>query len=182
MKKFIIIIGLYLSIIQNIFSYEYNNLLLKAQINIFPKLLLFDNNIKNKSTNNTLILTIVYDINDKEKSAIIKNKMKNLFKNIGNYKLKVFVKRYENINLSDNSNAYYLLNSNPKNIKNIVNIAIKHRAFTFTYDIENLKYGILISLAIEAKTKIYFNKDYIKKYNINFNPSIFQITRFYSVR
>ncbi len=179
MRKFLSLLFITIIFCKDIFSYEYKDFIIKAQINIYPKLLLFDNSLKSRCKDNNLIFTIVANKDDFYKATLIKNQIEKLYTNLGSFNLKVKVKSFKDIKLLDNSNAYYILNSTTKDIKNVVNIAIKHHAFTFSYDINYLNSGVLLSLNIDEEAKIYINKKYFNIYNIDFNQAIFQTVRFY---
>ena len=87
MKK----IGLLLIIFSvTLFGYEYDKLLLKAQSNIFPKLILLDEDISKKVLNKEIVFCIVYHQSDYIKSMQIKETIEKRYKkSLEGYKLKI---------------------------------------------------------------------------------------------
>jgi len=65
---------------QSLFGYNYDDLLLKAQSSIFPKIMLLDKKIKNKLVKSKVIYTIVYDENDYQTALHVKEYINTTFK------------------------------------------------------------------------------------------------------
>ena len=61
MKK---ILFLYLTLINVAFGYHYDDIVLKAQASIFPKIILLDKKIQNKLIDGKIVYTIVYNKSD----------------------------------------------------------------------------------------------------------------------
>ncbi len=61
MKK---ILFLYLTLLNIAFGYNYDDLVLKAQASIFPKIILLDKKIEDKKIDGKIVNTIVYDKTD----------------------------------------------------------------------------------------------------------------------
>ncbi|WP_373035430.1 hypothetical protein [Sulfurimonas sp.] len=172
------IIFLCLIIINVAYGYNYNDILLKAQASIFPKIMLLDKKIKNKLVDGKVIYTIVYDKSDLH---IVQDIKEFIDENNGGY----FDKYLYEINLvefSDLSNktqatAIYVLNSNTE-IDKVANIAREKGIISFSYDIENLKKGLLFSLMLEKSTVLYLNKENLQSTKIDFVDSLLQMVRF----
>ncbi len=161
------------------FGYEYDELILKAQTSIFPKLILLDKDIAQKTSKNSIILAVVYHPSDYKRSKLIKRMIEEKFQSLlDNYRFKIILKKFDEVNINDKVTAYYILQGECDSIKKVSSIAQKRSISTFSYDIENFEDGILISLAIYNKSYIYMNKNLVKKYNINFVDTFYQIVRF----
>jgi hypothetical protein len=169
MKKILI---LFFSIINFLYSYNYDNLLIDAQIKLYPKLILLDKNYYTKTINNKIHITIVHHYSDYQKALEIKQKIEKI------HTIDTDIKEFSQINNSIKTSALYILKGEDFHIKNVTTIASKKHIPTFSYDIEDLKYGCLISLYIEDTPIIYFNTNIHKKYDIDFSELFYQIVRF----
>ncbi|DAB27283.1 MAG TPA: hypothetical protein CFH78_08780, partial [Sulfurimonas sp. UBA10385] len=58
MKKFIL---LFFTLTVTIYGYTYNEMLIKAQIAVFPKILLLDKKINNKLVDNKIVFIIAHE-------------------------------------------------------------------------------------------------------------------------
>ena len=107
MKKSILLLSLFFT---TLFGYEYDELLLKAQANIFPKLILLDKDISKKVLNNQIVFCIVHHASDRIKSENIKSIIEKKFGNkIERYHLKIILKEFDEIKNGSNINAFYIL-------------------------------------------------------------------------
>ncbi len=163
-----------------LFGYEYDKLLLKAQANIFPKLILLDQDISKKVINKEIVFCIVYHQSDYIKTMQIKKIVENRYeKSLEEYKLKIVLKRFDEVKDDKSINAYYILQGESLAIKRVCNIAKKRNIPTFTYDPYYFVDDVLISLVIQNNSVIYLNKKVHKLYNINFVDVFYQIVRFW---
>jgi hypothetical protein len=176
MKKLLfLIITLQISLL----GYNYNELLLKAQASVFPKLILLDKDISKKVYKNSINLCIVFHESDYLISQKIKNSMEKNFKGkLDRYKLNIVLKRFDEIGSNDNVYAYYILQGNDESIKKVCTIAQQRKIITFSYDIKSFEDGALISLVIYNRSFIYLNKRLIRSYDINFINSFYQVVKF----
>jgi len=162
-----------------LFGYEYDKLLLKAQANIFPKLILLDQDISKKVKDKEIVFCIVSHPSDRIKSVQIKKMIEDKFGNsLEEYKLNIVLKGFDEVKNSDKSNAYYILQGASKKAKRISDIAQKNRVPAFAYEPLYFKDGALISLVIHNESTIYFNKKVHKSYGINFVDIFYQVVRF----
>ncbi len=162
-----------------LFGYEYDKLLLKAQANIFPKLILLDQDISKKVIDKEIVFCIVYHPSDRIKSIQIKKMIEDKFgDSLEDYKLNIVLKQFNKIKNDDKSTAYYILQGASKKVKRISDIAQKNRAPVFAYEPLYFRDGALISLVIQNESTIYFNKKVHKSYDINFVDIFYQVVRF----
>ena len=165
--------------VQSLFGYNYNDLLLKAQTTIFPKVMLMDKKIKNKLIDNKIIYIIVYDEGDYETALHVKEYIENTFKkHMDTYPYEVNLVEFSQLSVDTKASAFYVLKSSTKNIKKAVNIAHQKKIISFSYDINNLRYGLLFSLIIEKNTVLYLNKEYLHTNNIDFVDFLLQTVKF----
>lgn len=161
-----------------LFGYNYNSVLLKAQASIFPKIILLDKKLKDKLIDGKIIYTIVYNENDLQTALDIN---KYIDENHNGYfdKYKYIIKlvKFSDFTIDTKTTAIYALKSE-NNIYKIANIAKKKGVVAFSYDIENLKRGLLFSLMIEKSTILYLNKDNLYTQKVDFVDSLLQMVKF----
>jgi len=162
----------------SLFGYSYNDLLLKAQSNIFPKILLLDKKLGEKLVNGKVVYTIACEENDFHTAMQIRDLMvENYHNSLGNYKLLVEVKRYSELDAETETSAVYALNST-EGVGKISRLATKSGFMTFAYDIGNLRHGLLLSLMVEKTTVLYLNRQGLQSHNVDFVESLYQIVKF----
>ncbi len=162
-----------------LFGYEYDKLLLEAQANIFPKLILLDQDISQKTIDNEIVFCILHHPSDKIKSMQIKKMMEDKFGNmLEDYKFRIVTKQFNKITKHDLATAYYILQGSSKSIKLVTAIAQKRKVPTFVYDPLYFKEGALLSLVVQNESIIYLNKKAHKLYGINFVDIFYQVVRF----
>ena len=175
MKKLILLLLLLNNLL---YSYNYDELLLKAQASIFPKIMLLDKKIEEKLINGKVIYTIVYDKEDyytaQKIGKLIDISHKGQF---DQYTYKINLVESSKISTKTQASAIYALNSS-KNIKKIADVAKEKGIVAFSYDISNLKNGFLFSLMLEKSTILYLNKENLYTKNIDFVDILFQIVKF----
>ena len=64
-------------------------------------------------------------------------------------------------------------------MKKVVKLANNSGAMSFVYSVEGLTQGALISVRLEAKTIIYFNRTAWHSKDIKFRPGFFKIVKTY---
>lgn len=174
MKK---VVFLYLTLISIVFGYDYDELILKAQASIFPKIILLDKKIENKLIDNKIVYTIVYDKEDYLTALSIKEFINNNFDGrLDIYDYKIDLVDFEEFSQQTDSSAVYVLNL--KNIDKIAAIARNKGIISFSYDINNLKKGLMFSLVIEKSTVLYLEKETLYTDKIQFVDALLQMVRF----
>ncbi|OHE05158.1 MAG: hypothetical protein A2513_03620 [Sulfurimonas sp. RIFOXYD12_FULL_33_39] len=175
MKKFIL---LFFTLTVTIYGYTYNEMLIKAQIAVFPKILLLDKKINNKLVDNKIVFIIAHEESDGTTAANIQNIFLQLYKNtLSNYVFETKTVEFSKISQSTEATAIYILNSQTA-IKDLSNICASKGIITFSYDINNLKSGLMFSLMLEKNTALYINKKNFKNNKIDFIPSLYEIVKF----
>ncbi|EHP31292.1 hypothetical protein SMGD1_2770 [Sulfurimonas gotlandica GD1] len=175
MKK---LIFLSLIFVNMLYGYSYNDILLKAQASIFPKIMLLDKNIENKLVDGKIVYTIAYDKSDisiaQEISKFINKNFDGYF---DKYLYQINLVEFSDLSSDTKASAIYTLNSD-EHIDKVANIAREKGVIAFSYDIENLKKGLLFSMMLEKSTVLYLNKEDLNKTKIDFVDSLLQMVRF----
>lgn len=175
MKK---ILFIYLTLLSFAFGYSYDDLILKAQASIFPKIILLDKKIENKLIDDKLVYTIVYDKDDYHTALSIKDFIdKNFQGRLDKYNYKINLVDFENFSMETEASAIYVLNLKEP-IEKIANIARAKGIISFSYDINNLRKGLMFSLVIEKSTVLYLEKENLYTKKIDFVEALLQMVRF----
>jgi hypothetical protein len=175
MKK---ILFLYLTLINIAFGYNYDDVVLKAQASIFPKIILLDKKIEDKLIDGKIVYTIVYDKTDYFTALSVEEFInKNFQGHLGAYDYKINLVDLENFSQEIQTSAIYVLNSQ-EHIENIATIAQQKGVISFSYDINNLKKGLMFSLVIEKSTMLYLKKENLYTNKIDFVDALLQMVRF----
>lgn len=160
------------------YAYNYDSLLLKAQASIFPKIILLDKKLNDKLIDEKIVYTIVYDENDYdtavEVSEFIDKKYKGYF---DNYIYEINLVKFSDLSNETEATVIYVLNSKSSIIK-IADIAKEKGIITFSYNIEDLRQGLLFSLVIEKATVLYLNKENLYTQEVDFVDSLLQMVKF----
>ena len=176
MKKIILI---YLLFANLAFGYNYNDLLLKAQASIFPKITLLDKKLENKLINGQIVYTIVYDKKDYLVALEIKEFIDANYKGkFYKYRYKINLVEFSDLTSQTQTTVFYVLYSSESNIIKIANFAKEKGVISFSYDESNLKYGLLFSLVLEKSTTLYLNKEYLDTKKVDFVNSLLQMIRY----
>ncbi len=172
------ILSLLLIVTTLLFGYNYNELLLKAQASIFPKIMLLDKKLEDKLIYGKIIYTVVYDKSDYntalEVIKFIDESHKGYF---DKYIYEINLVEFGNLSSETMATALYALNSEDS-INKVADIAKEKGIVAFSYDINNLKKGLLFSLIIEKSTVLYLNKENLYTQKVDFIDSLYQIVKF----
>ena len=163
-----------------VYPYEYDPLLLRAQSAIYPKIILLDKEINNKTVNNNIIIAILYQENDSEIADTIKSIIIDKNKGmLGTYNLKVKVINQNKINSQFNQNisAYIVLNGTKDTFKQITDHAIRKKRIVFSYNYKDFSKNALISVLMKEKTYVYLNKAALHAYGVKFSPLFYKIAK-----
>jgi len=164
-----------------VFGFNYNDILLKAQISIFPRILLLDKEIESKLVDGKIVFTVIYEDGDHYTALDIAKKIEESYKGkVEEYEFIINTVKFSDLNNETQATAFYTLNSseNIVNIAKVVNIAKEKGIVAFAYDTNNLKQGLLLSLVFEKSTILYLNKASLVANKIDFVDSIYHIVKF----
>ncbi len=160
-------------------AYTYNELVLKAQSAIFPKIILLSQNLEEMLVDGEIVYTILYTSDDRESALDLKSSLDDLYDgHINNHKFKVKTLDYDKLSTDINTTAVYALNSED-GITTLLDILKDRDILTFAYDLVNLKRGLLFSLVLEKSTVIYLHRDVLQSSGFKFPDSLYRIVQFY---
>jgi hypothetical protein len=175
MKK---ILFLYLTLVNLAFGYNYDDILLKAQASIFPKIITLDKKIDEKLVDGKIVYTIIYDKTDYATALSIKDFINNNFNGqLDTYGYKINLVDFSNFSEQTEASAIYVLNLQ-EHIEKIATIANTKGIVSFSYDIKNLNKGLMFSLVIEKSTVIYLKKENLYTNKIDFVEALLQMVKF----
>jgi len=160
-------------------AYTYNDLLLKTQASIFPKIITLDKNIQTKLINNTIVLSIIYEKDDFFTAKKIKDIIENSFADtIEGYALKVNLIEVSQLSSTIQATAFYVLNLSDNALQKVAQIATHNHIMTFSYDLNNLRKGLLFSITMEQSTTFYVNKENLQNEKVDFISPLLQMVKF----
>lgn len=175
MKK---ILFLYLTLVTLAFGYNYDEVLLKAQASIFPKIMLLDKKLEGKLIDNNIVYTIVYDKSDYRTALDIKSFIDSKYNGrIDKYAYKINLVDFSDFSEKTEASAVYVLNLG-EHIEKIATIVKTKGIISFSYDINNLRKGLMFSLSIEKSTVLYLEKENLYTQDVDFVDSLLQMVRF----
>jgi len=179
MKKILLLLFIFINLA---YGYTYDNLLLKAQASIFPKIIMLDKKLESKLVDGKIIYTIVYEKDDYETALEIEKFIDEKYNgHINDYLYKINLVEFSHLTKETQTSAIYSLNSE-KQIKKVAEVARQKGVVTFSYDIDNLKNGLLFSLVLEKSTVLYCNKNNLHSQDISFVDSLYRIVKFIESR
>jgi hypothetical protein len=175
MKK---ILFVYLTLFSLVFGYDYDELILKAQASIFPKIMLLDKRIGDKLVDDKIVYTIVYDKEDHLTALSIEKFInKNFAGRLDVYDYEVNLVDVDSFSSDIQTSAIYVLNLDDK-VEKIADIANQKGIISFSYSLNSLKKGLMFSLVIEKSTVLYLEKETLYTKKIDFVDALLQMVRF----
>lgn len=176
--NFILLLLLFFLSGKQLYAYNYDPLLMRAQASLFPKIILLDKDLDKKISASQIILTILYSTKDHDSAQYIKDLIEAQYQhNLGNKQLIVNLSDFDNFNDSSNATAYFLLKSTASAHNKITLHASKQKRLVFCYDYKDFDSNALISVLMKEKTYIYLNKSAIHDYDIKFLPLFYKIVK-----
>lgn len=153
--------------------------LMQTHIRMLPKIMALDTRLASKAPSSKLILAIVYDSNKKAKAQLIANEMNTIHNGkVSNFSFTALpVSVDELMTRKEITFVYSIQHTTTPSIKKIAAWGIANTVPTFSYDVNDMEFGILGSIAIERSTIIYINKNTLKEGKYRFNDTLFQIAR-----
>lgn len=177
MRKSIFLFFLFLNLA---YGYSYNEVLLKAQASIFPKIILLDKKIKNKLIEGKIVYAIIYEKGDYDTAVEVSKTVDATYNgHFNGYAYEIRLVEFSDLSSNVEASAIYVLNSD-RDIKKAANIALEKGIISFSYDVNNLKEGLLFSLVLEKSTTLYLNKENLVTKKIDFFDSLLQMVKFLS--
>jgi len=141
-----------------------------------------DYDLKTKINKNTIFITLFYNQSDYKSAQSLKQNIETKYEDgLGKYSLSIKLVLYSEKNIDNlNSNLYYLFPATKKEIQEVLKVAKKTKALTFSYNDDDLKYGVMSSVLIATKVKPILNLDAIKSNDITLRPILLKISKIYT--
>lgn len=153
-------------------------LLLRAQAVIFPKIILLDRDLSEKTAANVVLIKIIHAAAEKADALEMRQMIEKEYQNnLGGNPLRVDVVSFEDFNSQDPATAYILMSGPTALHQKITQFASAQRRVVFSYDYKDMKNNALISLLMKEKTYIYLNKGAMQQYDIRFLPLFYKIVK-----
>ena len=161
-----------------ILAAEYDPLLLRAQASIFPKIVMLDKQIEDKTINNEVVLSIVSTKEDIPFAELFRRLIEEKYKhNIGDRKLTVLVNDFESNDYESAATTYILLEGSASLLEKVVSHAANNKRIVFSYNYDDFRNKALISLFVKEKTYVYLNRAELHNYDIKFTPVFYKIVK-----
>jgi hypothetical protein len=168
---FLLFLGLFVAIADDSF-------LLNAHIRMLPKIMALDTRLS-KTPTSKAIFAVAYDVTRKTNAQFIADEI-NKFHNgkISNIPFTAVALSIEEITeRKDIAFVYVIQRCSPKSLKKVAEWGINNSVPTFSYDVADLEYGLLGSIAIERSSIIYINKNTLKEGKFHFDKTLYLIAR-----
>lgn len=167
-----------LFLVLDLMAADMDPLLLKAQAIVFPKIMLLDQNVTEKSDNKELVLEIVYADDEKSDAERLKSMIDVEYRNkIGDFALEVRLVDIDKFSTNETASAYYIFDASTQKIKAVISQAMRKSRICFGYSYKDFSNNILISLFVKEKTYIYLSKSALHDYHIKFIPIFYKISK-----
>lgn len=173
-----ILLGLVL-VSASLFAYTFDTLLLRAEATVFPKVVLLSRSYERTLVDQAVLFCIVYDEDDESYALALKSMIEEKYPNgIGYKKIQAKILPYGRLTPDIQATAFFAMPAKEESMQMLAAIARSKKIISFVYDKSHLRYGFLVSLAIERAGVLYFNRSVLKEGGFDFENSIFAISRF----
>lgn len=162
----------------SLFAVEYDSLLMRAQASVFPKIMLLDQGIAQKTVSGAIVLSIIYSPDEMLLAKDFKGLIYKEFQaQLGEYEFKVELVPIDKFTRSIKSSAYFLFNTLESTKQEVISHTIEQQRICFSYHYKDFKNKVLISLFVKEKTYIYLNKSVLNDYGVKFVPIFYKIAK-----
>jgi len=160
----------------NLAAVEIDSLLLKAEATIFPKIILLDQDIKDKAYNNRLTLDIIYTADERDGAEELKSMIDTEHKHqLGEFVFETRLVNSEQFEKRADVSAYYVFDASTETVKTIIAHAAQTRRICFGYYYKDRE--TLVSMHVKEKTYIYLNKAALREYRVSFLPIFYKLAK-----
>ncbi|MDP2851346.1 MAG: hypothetical protein Q8M43_00320 [Sulfuricurvum sp.] len=153
--------------------------LVNTHIRMLPKIMALDTHLASKAASSKIIFAIVYDSNKKANAQSIADEMNRVHNGkISTISFTAVALSVEELMVRKETAFVYLIQQcNSQSVKKVAAWGIANTVPTFSYDVNDLEFGILGSISVERSTIVYINKNTLKEGKFRFNDTLFQIAR-----
>lgn len=158
----------------------YDGTLLKAHARLLPKIMLLDKNLDRKLINGKVKIVVVTESRDMQAAVEFRNGVVEAYQGrLMQLPLEIEIVDAGALDLSRSASAFYLLSLSDEQMLKAVRLAKKEGIISFAYNLASLSEGALMSVRVEVKTVIYFNRSAWQAESIPFRPEFFKVVRAY---
>ncbi len=164
-------------------AYEYNQLLLQSQIEMYPKLITFDRKMDEVIRDGVVDFFVLFDrVDSFQASKVVRDLVQKHGQKLKGYRFVVHKLNIETF-LADKSivrsvDAIYLLKLEPKALKLVSKRLDGCHIYSFVYDKDDLEFGFLFAVDIQKNLVIYINKRVLQRGGFDFVEQLYSISRF----
>lgn len=181
MKRFIrIIIAAVLGTGLSLHAAGYDGTLLKAHARLLPKIMLLDKNLDKKLVNGKVKIVVVTESKDMQAAVEFRNDVTEAYQGrLMQLPLEIEIVDINSLEFSKAASALYILSLRDEQMLKAIKLAKKEEIISFAYNLDALSAGALVSVRLEVKTVIYFNRSVWQPDSIPLRPEFFKIARAY---
>lgn len=159
---------------------EYDGTLLKAHAKLLPKIMLLDKSLDKKLVNGKVKIVVVTESKDMQAASEFRNYLLEAYQGkLMQLPLEIEIVDINALDLSKSASALYILSLRDEQMSKAVKLAKKEEIISFVYNLDALSEGALVSVRLEVKTVIYFNRSVWQPDSIPFRPEFFKVVRAY---
>lgn len=160
------------------FAGNADELLLRAQAAIYPKIILLDKDLGDKTVSNTVLIRVIHAASDKSEAQEMRRLIEVEYSNnLGGNTIRVETVSFDEFEGQEPATAYILMRGSSAAHQKVTRYASGNRRVVFSYDYKDMKNNALVSLLMKEKTYIYLNKAAMPQYDIRFLPLFYKIVK-----
>lgn len=153
-----------------------DSVLLTTHIRMIPKIMALE--IQPSSNNTPSLLGVIYDGERKSQAQAVADEINHYHNGkVANLTFIALAVSVNELSKRNDISFAYLIQMSASSVAQAATWGLLNSTPTFSYDLSDLEYGVLGSIAIERTTVIYINKTILKKGKFHFNDALFQIAR-----
>lgn len=157
----------------------YDDDVLDIYSKIIPRLILMSS--EKSKFKDKLDICIVNDKADDRTAFSLSGKVASQYpEGIKNLKIKMMNTSYSNIEICQNAQMLFLLNSSESNIEKATKYSNEHAIITMSYDAKYLDNGVGLSLFLGRKVTPYINMGIFRKTGIELDNVLLRISKIYN--
>lgn len=181
MKRLIqIIIALVLAAGLSVHAAGYDSTLLKAHAKLLPKIMLLDKSLDKKLVNGKVKIVVIAESKDMQAASQFRNELFEAYQGkLMQMPIEIEIVDINALDFSKPASAFYILSLGDEKMLKVIKLAKKEGVISFAYNLDALSEGALISVRLEVKTVIYFNRSVWEPDSIPFRPEFFKVARAY---
>ena len=162
-----------------LYALTYDDDVLDIFSKLLPRFILMSS--KKNKIQDKIVICVLHDRIDERIALSLMDKIDSNYPNgIKNYKIKLINSNYSNIDLCQNSQLAFMLDTGEKNIEKAIKFSNENTIFTMSYDAKYLENGVNASLFLGRKVTPYINMSAVSKNGIELDNALVRISKIYS--